>query len=249
MADGTIDATLEVWPSGHSADREEYIEDQGTVVDGGELGITGNIGWFVPSYVIDQHPEYATWEGFKEADIFATAESGDKGRFVGTDTTYSIFDEQIIESLGLDLSVIYTGSEPATLAALDSAVANEEPIVMYWWTPQWANATYDLVEVELPEYTEECADIALNDPEAIGYNCDYADDVLYKAFSSELEMKDPAAFEFLSNFSWSDTEQNAVAAAIVDGGEDTEAAEQAAQDWIDANEATWQAWLPQSMSS
>ena len=58
---------------------------------------------------------------------------------------------------------------------------------MYWWTPQWANAKYDLVEVELPEYTDECADIALNDPEAIGYNCDYADDVLYKAFSAELE--------------------------------------------------------------
>ena len=38
-----------------------------------------------------------------------------------------------------------------------------------------------------PTYTDECADIALNDPEAIGYNCDYADDVLYKAFSSELE--------------------------------------------------------------
>jgi glycine betaine/proline transport system substrate-binding protein len=242
MADGSIDATLEVWPSGHSKDAKQYIDQAGTVVSGGELGITGDIGWFVPSYVVEQNPEYATWEGFKEADIFSTAETGDKGRFVGTDTTYSIFDEQIIESLGLDLEVIYTGSEPATLALLDSAVQNEEPIVMYWWTPQWANSKYDLVQVELPPYSDECADIALNDPEAIGYDCDYADDILYKAFSSELEMKDAAAFGFLSNFAWTAEEQNAVAQAIQEG----EDGEDAAQAWIDANEATWQAWLPQA---
>ena len=73
---------------------------------------------------------------------------------------------------------------------------------MYWWTPQWANTKYDLVEVELPAFDDQCADIALNDPEAVGYDCDYADDVLYKAFSAQLEEKDPAAFEFLSNFEW-----------------------------------------------
>ena len=240
MDRGDIDATLEVWPSGHSKDARQYIEQAGTVVEGGELGITGNIGWFTPSYVVEEFPEYATWEGYTEADVFATAETGDKGRFLGTDTTYSIFDEQIIAALGLDLEVVYTGSEPATLAALDAAVAKEEPIVMYWWTPQWANAKYDLVEVELPAYNEECADIALNDPEAVGYDCDYADDVLYKAFSAELETKDPAAFEFLSNFAWTAEDQNSVAQAIQEGTD----GEEAAQTWLDANEDTWQAWLP-----
>jgi len=241
MASGQVDATLEVWPSGHSKDREDYVDAAGTVVDGGELGITGNIGWFVPQYVVDENPQYATWEGFKDnADTFATAETGDKGRFLGADTTYSIFDEQIISALGLDLEVVYSGSEAASLAALDSATANQEPILMYWWTPQWANAKYDLVEVTLPEYTDQCADIALNDPEATGYNCDYADDVLYKAFSSELEGKDAAAFAFLSNFSWTADDQNEVALAIEDGADP----EQAAQDWVDANQDTVQSWLP-----
>jgi glycine betaine/proline transport system substrate-binding protein len=240
MADGSIDATLEVWPSGHAKDAKQYIDQAGTVVNGGDLGITGNIGWFVPSYVIDQNPEYATWEGFKEADIFSTAETGDKGRFVGTDTTYSIFDEQIIAALGLDLEVVYSGSEDASLSALDTAVQNEDPILMYWWTPQWANTKYDLVEVELPAFDDRCADIALNDPEAVGYDCDYADDVLYKAFSAQLEEKDPAAFEFLSNFEWTADDQNSVALAIQEGAEP----EEAAQEWVDANQDVWQAWLP-----
>lgn len=242
MADGDVDATLEVWPSGHAKDRSQYIEKAGTVVDGGELGIIGNIGWFMPAYVIDQYPQYATWEGFKEdADAFATAETGDKGRFLGADTTYSIFDEAIIASLGLDLEVVYSGSETASLAALDKAVANQEPILMYWWTPQWANAKYDLVEVKLPAFDDECAQIALEDPDvAAGYDCDYAEDVLYKAFSAQLESKDPAAFAFLSAFNWTAEDQNAVALAIQEGADP----EAAAQEWVDANADVWSAWLP-----
>lgn len=242
MADGDVDATLEVWPSGHAKDREDYIDGTGEVVDGGELGIIGNIGWFTPSYVVEQNPEYATWEWFKgDADIFSTAETGDKGRFLGADTTYSIFDEAIIKSLGLDLEVVYSGSETASLAALDKAVQDQEPILMYWWTPQWANAKYDLVEVELPPFDEECEQIALEDPDvAEGYDCDYAEDVLYKAFSAELETKDPAAFEFLSNFQWTADDQNEVALAIEEGTDP----EEAAQAWLDQNQETWQAWLP-----
>jgi len=242
MADGDVDATLEVWPSGHAKDRRDYIERAGTVVDAGELGIVGNIGWFTPSYVVQENPDFATWEGFKDnADVFATAETGDRGRFLGADTTYSIFDEAIIETLGLDLEVVYSGSEAASLAALDKAFENQDPILMYWWTPQWANAKYDLVEVELPAYTEECAKIALEDPDvAKGYGCDYADDVLYKAFSAELETKDPAAFAFLSSFQWTEEDQNGIALAIQEGTDP----EEAAQTWIDANQDIVQGWLP-----
>jgi glycine betaine/proline transport system substrate-binding protein len=242
MADGDVDATLEVWPSGHLKDRKDYIEKAGSVVDGGELGIIGNIGWFTPSYVVEQNPEYATWEGFKaDADLFSTAETGDKGRFLGADTTYSIFDEAIISSLGLDLEVVYSGSEAASLAALDKAVSNQDPILMYWWTPQWANAKYDLVEVELPAYNDQCAQIAAEDPDAAqGYNCDYAEDVLYKAFSADLQTKDPAAFEFFSNFQWTEEDQNGVALEIQEGTDP----EEAAQTWIDANTDVWEAWLP-----
>ena len=242
MADGDVDATLEVWPSGHAKDRKDYIVKAGTVVDVGKLGIVGNIGWFTPSYVVQENPDLATWEGFKDnADVFATAETGDKGRFLGADTTYSIFDEAIIATLGLDLEVVYSGSEAASLAALDKAFENQDPILMYWWTPQWANAKYDLVEVELPAYTEECAQIALEDPDvAKGYGCDYADDVLYKAFSAELETKDPAAFAFLSSFQWTEEDQNGIALAIQEGTDP----EEAAQTWIDANQDIVQGWLP-----
>ncbi len=87
MADGSVDFVTEIWPSGIVEDEQAFIDD-GTVVDMGQLGTTGQIGWFVPDYVIAEHPELATWEGLKDpavASIFATAETGDHGRFLGTD--------------------------------------------------------------------------------------------------------------------------------------------------------------------
>jgi glycine betaine/proline transport system substrate-binding protein len=64
--------------------------------------------------------------------------------------------------------------------------------------------------------------------------------VLYKSFSGLLQEKDPAAFQFLSNFTWTAEDQNEVAVAINDGTDPLEAG----QAWVDANEDVWSAWLP-----
>ena len=85
LSDGTVDAVLELWPSGITAAEQAFLDD-GTVLNIGELGTVGKIGWFVPSYVIDEHPELATWEGFADpanAALFATAETGDHGKVPG----------------------------------------------------------------------------------------------------------------------------------------------------------------------
>lgn len=241
MADGTLDAALEIWPSGVTEDEQAFI-DEGSVVDLGELGAVGKIGWFVPSYVVEEHPELATWEGFQDpelASMFATAETGDKGRFLGTDPSYSQYDEQIIENLDLPLQVVFSGSEPATVAELDARVAAEEPIVMYWWTPTAAVAAYDLVNVELPEYTEECgASAAAGDG---GVDCDYPEDVLFKAASGELAEKDADVLAFLEAFTITTEDQLEMLPAVeIDGEEPAAVAEQ----WVADHEDVWREWLP-----
>ena len=125
LADGTADAVLEIWPSGITESEQAFFDD-GSVENLGELGAVGRIGWFVPSYVIDENPALASWEGFDDPAVgalFATPESGDNGRFLGTDPSYSTFDEQIIDNLDLPFEVFYSGSEAATVAELDARVA------------------------------------------------------------------------------------------------------------------------------
>ncbi len=241
MADGTLDAVLEIWPSGVT-DAETAYFDEGSVVNIGELGAVGKIGWFVPQYVIDEHPELATWEGFADpalAALFSTAETGDKGRFLGTDPSYSQYDEQIIANLGLPFEVVFSGSEPATVAEVDARVAADEPIVLYWWTPTAAVAKYDLVNVELPPYTDECgASAAAGDG---GVDCDYPEDVLFKAASGMLEEKDPAVFTFLENFTITTEDQLEMLPTVEIDGEDPAAV---AAEWVSSHEDVWSSWLP-----
>jgi glycine betaine/proline transport system substrate-binding protein len=240
MADGSLDAVLEIWPSGLTDEENAYFDD-GSVVNIGELGAVGRIGWFVPSYVIDEHPELATWEGYQTEDaaaLFATPETGDLGRFLGTDPSYSEFDEQIITNLDLPFQVQYSGSEAATVAELDARFSANEPVLMYWWTPTAAVGKYDLVKVELPPYTEECgAAAAAGDG---GVDCDYPEDVLIKAASAQLEEKDPAVWQFLQNFQITTDDQLGMLPAFEIDGEDPAAV---AAEWVAANESTWSAWL------
>ena len=207
LSDGSLDAVLEVWPSGLSDTENAFIDD-GSVVELGKLGAIGKIGWFVPSYVIDEHPELATWEGYKTpeaADLFATAATGDKGRFLGTDPSYTQFDEDIIANLGLPFQVEFSGSEPATVAELDARVAAKEPVLMYWWTPTAAVSKYDLVNVELPAYSEACGQHAAAGDGAV--DCDYPEDVLLKFASAGLEEKAPEVWAFLQKFTITSDDQ------------------------------------------
>ncbi len=236
LSDGSLDAVLEVWPSGVVEDEQAFIDD-GSVVDIGELGAIGKIGWFTPQYVIDEHPELATWEGFADPEVaalFATAETGDNGRFLGTDPSYSQYDEAIIANLELPFQVVFSGSEASTVAELDTRFAAEEPILMYWWTPTAAVAAYDLVNVLLPEYSEEC----YADPAAI--DCDYPEDVLTKYASSALAEKAPEVQSFLEAFTITTEDQLEMLPAVEIDGED--ASDVAAQ-WIADNEDVWSAWL------
>ena len=244
LSTGALDATLEVWPSGHAKDYKDYITSNNGVVDAGLNGVTGFIGWYIPTYMLTDHPELATWEGFSgNESLFATSETGDKGRILDGDPTFVTFDQPIADNLGLNLEVVYAGSEAAELSALDAAYKNQEPFLFYFWRPHWAQAKYDLTKVELPAVTPACNDAALNDPSK--YACDYPEDDLYKAFSDQLQTKAPAAFALLSALNYTEDDQNGIGLDISGGMDPTEAA----QKWIDANPAVWQPWVDAGLAA
>ena len=238
---GDIDAVLEVWPSGHAADVATYIDEKKTVVDLGLLGPEAKIGWYVPTAVVTEHPELATWEGFKDAadaSLFATAESGDDGQFLMGDPSYVSYDEQIIANLDLPLKFVVAGSEAALITAIKQAVADSTPLLVQFWQPHWLQSQVDLTQVELPAVTDEClASAAANDG---GYACDYPVDNLFKAASAGLEAKNPAAFAFLSKIQLTTDQQNEIA-AMIDG--DGMAAADAAAAWVEANPDVVAGWM------
>lgn len=239
LATGDLHASLEVWPSGHAENVAEYIDKQSVVENGGPLGVIGKIGWYIPSYLLTEHPELATWEGFttpEAAALFATAETGDKGQFLAGDPSWVQYDTDIMKNLNIAFQVVNAGSEEAILAALDSANSRQDPILFYFWTPHSVHAKYELTEVKLPDYSAECYAAA----ESGGVACDYPADNLFKIFWTGLKDAAPDAYSLLKNMSYTTEDQIGMIAAVeLDG----KSVEDAARAWIDANEAVWSKWL------
>ena len=233
---GELDAVLEVWPSGHGDNIETYIDDLGTVEDIGELGAVGQIGWFTPSYVIDENPDMATWEGLEgNEEMFATAETGDSGRFLAADPSFVQFDEVIIDNLGLDFEVVQSGSEAAQLTEVEAALEDNEPVLFYFYTPHWLHAKHDLEMVALPDYEEGC-----EEPED-ERTCGYPEDVLLKVAAADLDERNEQAYDFLVNFQMENEWQDEITFMIDEEGME---ADEAAAAWIEDNEDVWSAWLP-----
>jgi len=71
MANATIDAVLEYWPSGQKSNVRKYSLEDGTVINAGSNGLTGKIGWFMNSFVLDEDPALEYWRTLKEnLDMF-----------------------------------------------------------------------------------------------------------------------------------------------------------------------------------
>ncbi|MBX3056418.1 MAG: glycine/betaine ABC transporter substrate-binding protein [Anaerolineae bacterium] len=239
LAAGSADASLEVWPSGHGERIAQYIEQQKVVENGGPLGPVGEIGWFVPTYVINQNPQLATWEGYKDpalAGLFATAETGSLGQFTAGDPSWVQYDADIIKNLGLSLQVVTAGSEDSLLATVSSAYARQQPVLFYFYSPHAIFSRFDLTQVELPPYTDACYANA----EGGGVACAYPEDQLFKILSTKLNEKAPNVYTMLKNMNYGSEAQIEMLAMLDEG----KTVEEAAQAWVDAHEAEWKGWLP-----
>jgi len=235
MADGKTDAVLEDWQ--HVDQYEQYIDKAGTVVQGGPLGVEGHIGWFIPQFVMDDHPEFKTWEGLKgEEDVF-------NNEFLGGDPSYVQKDKELIKALGLDLKHVTAGAEPAQVARWSQAYKQKKPVLFYWYTPQYLNQEYDLAEVKLPPRTDankDCKDDAKEGGDPEQYKCEYDVTIINKLFSKKFADSGSPAYDVLKKMKLTNEDQEQVAKAIAGDKQDPE---EAGADWVKDNQDKVDAWL------
>ena len=235
MADGKTDAVLEDWQ--HVDQYEQYIDKAGTVVQGGPLGVEGHIGWFIPKYTMDEHPEFKTWEGLKgKEDVF-------NNEFLGGDPSYVQKDKELIKALGLDLKHVTAGAEPAQVARWSQAYKQQKPVLFYWYTPQYLNQEYDLAEVKLPPRTDankDCKDDAKEGGDPEQYKCEYDVTIINKLFSKKFADSGSPAYDVLKKMKLTNEDQELVAKAIAGDKQDPD---EAAADWVKDNQDKVDAWL------
>jgi glycine betaine/proline transport system substrate-binding protein len=235
---GEVDVVIEDW--GHPDLEKKFFEGQGdgSAMDLGPQGNVGIIGWYVPPWLAEEHPDILEWENLnKYAEDFATSETGDKGQFLGADPSYVQFDEAIVSNLDLDFEVVFSGSEAASITAFQQAEENKEFLIGYFYEPQWLFAELPLANVALPPYEEGCQ----VDPAQV--DCDYPETVLKKIGSTSWVEEGGPGVELVQNFEWTNDDQNVVAKYI---SEDGMSPEDAAAQWVEENPDKVEAWMPAS---
>ncbi|GLW44982.1 glycine/betaine-binding protein [Streptomyces sp. NBRC 14336] len=234
LSQGRVDAILEDW--GHPDQEQRYVRDKKTIVNGGDLGVTGHIGWYVPTYFAEQHPDVTDWKNLnKYAGQLRTPESGSKGQLLDGSPSYVTNDKALVNNLNLDYKVVFAGSEAAQITQIKQFAKEEKPFLTYWYAPQWLFEKVPMTEVKLPAYKEGC------DADPAKVACAYPRTPLQKYLNAGFAQDGGDASAFLKRFRWTTEDQNEVSLMIAD---QKLSPEEAAKKWVDSHESTWRTWLP-----
>ena len=243
MTDGKVDVVLEDWNNIQLKVNTHFVTKEKSVIDLKGSGVIGHIGWFIPTYLMKQHPEFATWKGLKgKESLFKSPESGSQGMFLGGDPSYVQKDAQLIKQLGLNFKFVSVGAEPAQVARWTQLYKQHKPVLFYWYTPQYLNSAYQLSEIKLPPRGKNCVDSyspKLGSNWSI-YRCGYGQTIIEKLISAKFAKSGSPAVQLIKRWKWTSADQNFVANLIAGKHVDPE---KAAEQWVKANPGKVKAWL------
>jgi len=239
---GDVTLELEVWEGAFGASFRAAME-KGGIVDVTDHNAVTREDWWYPMWTKDACPGLPSWEALNDcAEIFATPETGDKGRYLDGPVDWLKHGQERVEALDMDFVVVNAGSAAALWAEIGSAEVDKTPIVVFNWTPNFAEAVWPGEFVEFPEWEEGCdTDPAVGPNPDATYDCgNPANGYLKIAAWEGMEEKWPDAYALLEKVSFTNP-QIAEMAKLVDV--DDYEAEVAAEIWLEDNEDVWQAWL------
>lgn len=232
MENGDISFQVEAWSSNHPEMKPAL--EAGMMTNVGETGLVGMDRYWYPEYVKEQCPGLPDYKALNDcAALFATAETGDKGRLLVYPENWGGFDEQRIANLGLNFEVVHAGSEAALLAEVKSAVQRKAPILAWLYEPHWAPVQFAGEYVELPPYTEECFATE-------SYACEKPHGAIYKLAWNEAEAKWPHAYKIFQGLQLDNQEYGE---ALIDISLNGKTVDQAIDTWMSNNKDRWSAWL------
>lgn len=242
IADGSIDATLEIWEV-NLGDIYWNLRESGEIDQIGPLGFDGGANMYYSPGAAEACPGLPAWEALRDcADVFATPDTLPQGRFLDYPPDWGEqYGAERLAAFGLDFAVVPAGSEGALVAEMRSAIERGEPLLLHFWYPHWVFQELDMTAVELPAFADECTtDPAWGvNPDAT-WDCGYSPVPVVKVVSPEMAATWPAALRFLEAYSISLADDIALMYAIDHEGRDLDEVTDA---WIADNEAVWQPWV------
>ena len=262
LQNGDIDVTMELWRVNLM---EWYTEvtTSGDVIDLGDTFEKSTQGFYVPRFVIEgdaergiepMAPDLKSVDDLaKYKELFQDPEDPNKGLLINCITGWQCATTNRAKMRAYGLDDDYNILDPGASAALDAAIAGAyekgEPILSYYWEPTWLLGVYDMVQIEEPEYTDECWDevsafvddtITL-DEVTENAGCAYETVGIHKGIHKSLKERAPEVVEFLEKMNVGTDPLNKTAAYMTT--EEVEA-DEAALWFLENYTDRWHGWVP-----
>ena len=238
---GDVTLEMEVWEGAFGPAFETAME-KGGLHDAGDHDAITREDWWYPLWTKEACPGLPDWEALNAcAAAFATPETGEKGRFLGGPVDWLKHDHERVDALDMDFVVVNAGSAAALWAEIGAAEKDKKPVVVFNWTPNFAEAVWPGEFVEFPEWEAGCdSDPSVGPNPDATYDCgNPANGYLKIAAWDGMKDKWPAAYETLTQISFTNP-QIAEMAKLVDI--DELEPEEAAAVWLEENPDVWEGW-------
>ena len=255
--DGSLDVQPDFWSQHVTAAMNTYVvPGSKETIRLNKTPYQGSEGIFVPGYVQDQHGVKQVTDLAKPevAKLFDSDGDG-KGEYWAGATGWEATNHTMVRAKSYGFDKYFTATtveQPVFLAQLSAAITKKEPIVFYYWTPEWIHASFDLRMLEEPKFDGYSSDDLKNDPrykadgcykyyqpgnnpdwlEKSSITCEQPPTDVYVARSKALDERAPKIGKFLEQISFTPDVVNQWILAIDQEKRDPL---EVAKEWIEKN--------------
>jgi glycine betaine/proline transport system substrate-binding protein len=236
---GEPDIVTELWLNS-TGDAFQRLEDEGKIVRLGKVLEPGGVeGWWLPTYLVEAHPELATIEGVLNnpelvGGMFNNCPDGWGCRVV---------NDNLIPEIGLEeagIEVFNHGSGETLSSSMASAVENGQPWFGYYWGPTVPLGKYNMTRVSLGEYNAEIHENNQNpDTESAGVS-DFPAAPILTAVTTDFQEREPAVAEMLSHLSF---DVDTMSSVLAWKDANSASGQEAAVYYLTNNTEVWSEWL------
>ena len=235
---GTPEIMMEIWSNANKA--LNPLKEDGTLLFVSQmLSEGGQQGWWVPTYMVDQHPELATLDGIiANPDLVG-------GRFFNCPDGWTCRNTnanmaKAVDMEGAGIEVFTPGSGETLSTSIASAYEDKKPWFGYYWAPTPLLGQYSMTMVDVGEYdaeafncntTAECADPKMSS---------YPVDEVWNVITADLAAREPEVTELLSKMSMTNQQ---VGALLAWQDANNASADETAVYFLTSSPDVWSGWL------
>ncbi len=236
---GEPDIVTELWLNS-TGDLYDELKDEGKIVEAGPVLDPGGVeGWWIPTYLAEEHPELTTIEGILDNPELVGS------RFHNCPEGWGcrVVSDNLVRALDLegnDIEVFNAGSGQVLASSMADAVGDEEPWFGYYWGPTVPLGKYDMTKVDLGDVDEDIHARNQNqDADDPGVS-DFPDAPILTAVTSTFQEDNPEVFAFLENMTFKTDDMNDVLGWM---DENNASGEEAAVYYLQNYQDQWSDWL------